>query len=209
MSSLQEYWDEQAGGWAAFARTEGHDVAHARLNFPGFLRLLPPPGRTALDVGCGEGRVGAELERRGYRVVGVDSSPRMVELARERHEAVVADATALPFDDGAFDLAIAYMSLMNMDDLEGALPEIARVLEPGGRFCFAVTHPFATAGSFASREPDAPYVVTGSYFAVLAVLYGVRFFLYERWIFSGRSRLRAALRSRRQVWMAARANRTP
>jgi putative flippase GtrA len=52
-------------------------------------------------------------------------------------------------------------------------------------------------------------LVTGSYFAVLAVLYGVRFFLYERWIFSGRSRVRAALRSRRQVWMAARANRSP
>ncbi len=52
-------------------------------------------------------------------------------------------------------------------------------------------------------------LVTGSYFAVLALLYGVRFFLYEHWIFSGRSRLRAALRSRRQVWNAARANRTP
>ena len=51
-------------------------------------------------------------------------------------------------------------------------------------------------------------LVTGSYFAVLALLYAVRFFLYERWIFSGRSRLRPALRSRRQVWMAARANRT-
>ena len=52
-------------------------------------------------------------------------------------------------------------------------------------------------------------IVTGSYFAVLALLYGVRFFLYEHWIFSGRSRVRAALRSRRQVWSAARANRTP
>ena len=52
-------------------------------------------------------------------------------------------------------------------------------------------------------------LVTGSYFAVLAVLYGVRFFLYEFWIFSGRSRIRAAVRSRRQVWTAARANRTP
>jgi putative flippase GtrA len=52
-------------------------------------------------------------------------------------------------------------------------------------------------------------LVTASYFFVLAVLYGVRFFLYEHWIFSGRSRVRAALRSRRQVWMAARANRTP
>ena len=52
-------------------------------------------------------------------------------------------------------------------------------------------------------------LVTGSYFLVLALLYGVRFFLYEHWIFSGRSRVRAALRSRRQVWNAARANRTP
>jgi putative flippase GtrA len=52
-------------------------------------------------------------------------------------------------------------------------------------------------------------LVTGSYFAVLALLYGIRYFLYEFWIFSGRSRVRAALRSRRQVWMAARANRSP
>jgi putative flippase GtrA len=52
-------------------------------------------------------------------------------------------------------------------------------------------------------------LVTASYFLVLAVLYGVRFFLYEHWIFSGRSRVRAALRSRLQVWSAARANRIP
>ena len=52
-------------------------------------------------------------------------------------------------------------------------------------------------------------LVTASYFAVLAALYGVRYFLYHHWIFSGQSRVRAALRSRRQVWMAARANRTP
>ncbi|MHB8692461.1 MAG: GtrA family protein [Solirubrobacteraceae bacterium] len=52
-------------------------------------------------------------------------------------------------------------------------------------------------------------LVTGSYFGTLAVLYGIRFFLYEFWIFSGESRVRAALRSRHQVWSAARANRTP
>ena len=52
-------------------------------------------------------------------------------------------------------------------------------------------------------------IVTGTYFAALAILYGARFFLYEKWIFSGQSRVRAALRSRRQVWSAARANRTP
>ena len=43
-------------------------------------------------------------------------------------------------------------------------------------------------------------LVTASYFTVLAMLYGVRYFLYERWIFSGKSRIRAAIRSRRELW---------
>ena len=52
-------------------------------------------------------------------------------------------------------------------------------------------------------------LVTASYLAVFAVLFAVRFAIYELWIFSGRSRLRPALRSRIQVLAAARANRTP
>lgn len=52
-------------------------------------------------------------------------------------------------------------------------------------------------------------LVTASYLGVFAILFVARFAVYEMWIFSGRSRVRAALRSRRQVWSAARANRTP
>lgn len=52
-------------------------------------------------------------------------------------------------------------------------------------------------------------LVTASYLAVFAVLFAARFVVYEFWIFSGRSRVRAAFRSRRQVWSAARANRMP
>lgn len=52
-------------------------------------------------------------------------------------------------------------------------------------------------------------LVTASYLAVFAVLFVAKFAVYELWVFSGRSRVRAALRSRRQVWTAARANRTP
>lgn len=59
-------------------------------------------------------------------------------------------------------------------------------------------------------------LVTASYLAVFAILFVVRFAIYELWIFSGQSRVRsalrarrAALRSRRQVWSAARANRMP
>jgi putative flippase GtrA len=52
-------------------------------------------------------------------------------------------------------------------------------------------------------------LVTGAYVFVQAVLFVAKFVVYEHWVFAGRSRLRAAVRSRHQVWMAARANRTP
>jgi putative flippase GtrA len=52
-------------------------------------------------------------------------------------------------------------------------------------------------------------LVTGSYVAVQAVFFVVKFVIYDKWVFAGRSRVRAALRSRHQVWTAARANRTP
>lgn len=52
-------------------------------------------------------------------------------------------------------------------------------------------------------------LVTGAYVLVQALLFVVKYVIYDRWVFAGHSRFRAALRSRRQVWTAARANRTP
>ena len=52
-------------------------------------------------------------------------------------------------------------------------------------------------------------VTTAAYVVVQAVFFIVKFVIYDKWVFAGRSRVRAALRSRRQVWSAARANRTP
>jgi putative flippase GtrA len=52
-------------------------------------------------------------------------------------------------------------------------------------------------------------LVTAAYVAVQAFFFGVKYLVYEHWVFAGKSRVRAALRSRHQVWTAARANRTP
>jgi putative flippase GtrA len=52
-------------------------------------------------------------------------------------------------------------------------------------------------------------LVTAAYVAVQAFFFAVKYLIYEYWVFAGRSRVRAALRSRHQVWTAARANRTP
>jgi ubiquinone/menaquinone biosynthesis C-methylase UbiE len=158
--TFRELWAAQAENWALFARTPGADPAHEQVNFPPFLELLPAAGRATLDVGCGEGRVGAELERRGHHVTGIDSSPELVALARELHEALVADAADLPFEDEAFDLVIAYMSLGNVDDLDQAIREAARVLEPGGRLCASVLHPLFAAGEWLDpTDVDSPLLI--------------------------------------------------
>ena len=145
MPSLSAAWEAHAGAWAAWARTPGHDIYFTDLNWPAFRELLPPPGRRTLDVGCGEGRVGRELAAIGHDMVGVDSAPTLVELARESggyRELVCASAARLPWRAGSFDLVVAFMSIQDMDDPVAAIDEIARVLEPGGVLCLATLHPF-------------------------------------------------------------------
>jgi hypothetical protein len=56
------------------------------------------------------------------------------------------------------------MSLHDMDDLNGAIAEAARVLNVNGHLCMAIVHPLNSAGTFESRTPDAPFVIRGSYF---------------------------------------------
>lgn len=102
---MRQGWDSEASNWARFARAPGHDQAHEEINWPAFLELLPAPGRRTLDLGCGEGRIGRILRTLGHRVTGIDASAAMVRLT-VNHEgsapSTVADATALPFADGAF-----------------------------------------------------------------------------------------------------------
>src|SRR5262249_37343289 len=132
-----------------------------------FHRLLPPPGRRTIDLGCGEGRLSRDLKTGGHEVVGVDASRPAVEQARAADPPIQvepADAPALPFPDGYADLVVAFMSLQDIEDAGGAIREAARVLEPGGRFCFAIVHPFNSAGAFETDEADSPFVVSGSYF---------------------------------------------
>ena len=155
----------QAGSWLRWARTPDHD-AYWQYRDAFFDELLPAPGRLTLEVGCGEGRVARDLAARGHRVVALDASPTLAASAAAADPAgryLVADAAALPFGDGCFDLVVAYNSLMDVDDMPAAVHEASRVLEPGGRLGVCVTHPVADAGKFESKAPDAPFVIGGTY----------------------------------------------
>jgi demethylmenaquinone methyltransferase/2-methoxy-6-polyprenyl-1,4-benzoquinol methylase len=96
-------------------------------------------GGSAIDVACGSGKLTAELGRLALpkgRVVGLDFSPQMLEVARKEFpmlEFVEGDALAIPFDDGTFDAATIAFGLRNLADPVRGLREMARVLKRGGR----------------------------------------------------------------------------
>jgi SAM-dependent methyltransferase len=164
---LREEWESQAAAWIAWVRRPGHD-SYDQFHRDQFFDLVPPPGKLTIDLGCGEGRVTRDLLARGHRVVGFDGSPTLVAAAREATppvEAHVADAAALPVPDACADLVVSHMVLHDLDDLEGAVREIARVLEPGGRLCLAIVHPLNSAGRFESLASEAAFRIEGSYLA--------------------------------------------
>ena len=163
-----EAWNAHAEAWVRWARTPGHDYHYEHLNLPEFLALLPGPGRLTIDLGCGEGRLGRVLADLGHTVVGVDSSPTLVRLAREAGgycDVLEATADSVPLPDGCADLVTVFMALHDMDELADPIGEAARLLAPEGRLCLAVPHPFA---EMARERPDAPgYYTPYRYVAVV------------------------------------------
>jgi SAM-dependent methyltransferase len=158
-------WEWQAERWLRWARTPGHD-AYWYYRDAFFDAIVPEPGRRTLEVGCGEGRVARDLAHRGHRVVAVDASATLVGHAADADSGgrdLVADAAALPFRDGSFDVVVAYNSLMDVDDMPAAITEAARVLRPGRPLCVCVTHPTADAGRFDGKQPVAPFTIPGAY----------------------------------------------
>ncbi|MEV0587832.1 class I SAM-dependent methyltransferase [Nonomuraea sp. NPDC050310] len=125
---------------------EGLDEAAAQL-------LGPVSGRAVLELGCGAAQCARWLAGQGARVAAFDISHRQLrhsqrlDLETGLHVPVVqADAEVLPFASGAFDLACsAYGALPFVADPLAVLTEVRRVLRPGGRFVFSVSHPIRWA----------------------------------------------------------------
>lgn len=131
-------FDALAPGFDLWAGTFGEQ------RFAPFLEGLSGRARSVLDAGCGTGILAVHVADHVARVVGMDLSRGMLALAaRRRTEArktnirfVLGDIGRIPFADGSFDAVISSAALYNTR-LEVSLPELRRVVRPGGRILVA------------------------------------------------------------------------
>ena len=125
----------------AHAAADDYDVftpqANAKL-IGGFMRLSGlPRGVRLADLGCGSGAFTELLRQAGYNTVGLDISPKLIELGRSKYpglELIEGDAENLPFETGSLDGILLSGLVHHFPDPRRLAAEVRRALKPGGRF---------------------------------------------------------------------------
>lgn len=170
----RSWWDAQAVSYldehGAFLGVAGFVWGPEGLTETDARLLGDVSGARVLEVGAGAAQCSRWLLSAGADPVALDLSAHMLRSGRSLGAAsgldvpmVQADAVRLPFTDGSFDLACsAYGGVPFVDDSAGLMREVARVLRPGGRWVFAVTHPVRWA--FRDDPGPAGLVAGNSYF---------------------------------------------
>jgi SAM-dependent methyltransferase len=142
-----DHWERNAGWWQD-GFTEGADAEYEEQILP-LARECLAGAQRVLDVGTGEGQIARLVARDGAGlVVGVDPTIAQLQAAHERGGPIGyarSNADALPFPDNAFDAVVVCLVFEHIANHEPAIAEIARVLEPGGRFAFFLNHPLLQA----------------------------------------------------------------
>lgn len=158
MPAPQWFWrfmyDRESSAWGRRRAEPAHrDLVERTAE--ALARVVAPPGPVA-DLGCGPGAHALALARRGYDVVGVDGSPRMIEVAERRaadDRTVVRFEVSdvgkpLPFDDASFGGILAMLVVQHLADPASFIAEIRRCLQPSG-------HLLITAPSRFGRSPTS------------------------------------------------------
>jgi SAM-dependent methyltransferase len=124
-------------------------------------RLQLEPGARVLDLACGHGRIALELARRGFRVTGLDLSPRSLELARAAAEEeglgvewIEADMRQVPAGTPFDAIVNVYTAFGYFDDErenQRVLDRVARALAPGGRFLIDTVNLLGLVGRYRDR----------------------------------------------------------
>jgi SAM-dependent methyltransferase len=170
----RHWWDKDADNYQA---EHGEFLGEAELRWcPEGLTetdtglLGPVAGRRILEIGSGAASCARWLKTQGAEVIATDLSAGMLRHAAAAAERsgikvplALADAEALPFADGVFDVTFtAFGAVPFVADSGQVMREVARVLRPGGRWVFSVTHPMRWI--FVDDPGEAGLVAINSYF---------------------------------------------
>lgn len=152
-------WDQSAQAWIEVIGADGDWGRRHVLDAPMLARVQAGGFRTAIDVGCGEGRFCRMMQGLGMATVGVDPTRELIDRARALDPSGdyrVQGAEALNLADASVDLAVFYLSLIDIPHLDRALAEARRVVRPGGAVLVANLQSFNTASVHLgwTREPD-------------------------------------------------------
>jgi SAM-dependent methyltransferase len=143
----EDFWERNAQWWVD-GFTDGADPEYEEQILPLAAECLAG-ARRVLDVGTGDGQVARLACRLGAEVVvGADPTRAQLAVAQERACGplyVRSVGESLPFRAAAFDAAVACLVFEHIPDHVQAIAEVARILEPGGRFVFLLNHPLLQA----------------------------------------------------------------
>ncbi len=141
-----DHWERTAEWWQR-EFTDGADPEYEEQILPLAAEHLGG-ARRVLDVGCGEGQLTRLASTLGAAAVGVDPTRAQLSAAVARGEGpayAAASADRLPFAPASFDAVLACLVFEHIPDADAAIAEVARVLEPRGRFVFLLNHPLLQA----------------------------------------------------------------
>lgn len=153
----------RVAGWYNNLLEEGEDMYQEMVIRPNLLRVLNArPGEKILDVGCGQGYFAREIAKLGAIVVGLDISPELIKIAKEKSGAnetylTVSAEKMVGLSDGRFDASVCVLALQNIKNMPAAVAEISRVLKPKGRAVLVLNHPafrVPTASAWGFDEKD-------------------------------------------------------
>lgn len=164
----KNFWDRVAADWEVQVGDDGD--RNRILNSDPVLWQFAGDvlGLAVLDAGCGTGYLSRKLKVRGARVVGVDFSEQMIEIARSKSPEIdyrvdsCSDLRSVV--EASMDLVVSNYVLMDTPDLVGTLHAFSRVLKPGGFAVLVFSHPCFPAGQSSSEDGVVVYEWSFPYF---------------------------------------------
>jgi len=160
MSDTQAQWEALASYWIKRCQ-EGEPNREGMLDQWVLETLGDVSGLKIADLGCGEGRFCRILAEQGpEHILGIDLCEQFIEAAIARKVSdvkyyLIGNMETLDsVEDAAYDIAVSYVSLVDVPDLDAAVASSYRILKPGGRFVVCNRPPMVTATNARITDPD-------------------------------------------------------